>query len=140
VVPESDGTAICPLCLAQLKSDEQKALQAELAELKAHADAAEKKLADVCAAIEKQLGGVLTAELRKHHDMLKSMAPKEAYASASLLRFAQEEPFKSMLVGIAKVTTEACLSGCCPHPLHLVVRLEGSVLVFAPNNTLGHRV
>ena len=42
----------------------------------------------------------------KHHDMLKSMAPKEAYASASLLRFAQEEPFKSMLVGIAKVTTE----------------------------------
>ena len=46
-----DETGLCPLCQAQLSSASQKALQAELAELKAHADTAERKLGDVCATV-----------------------------------------------------------------------------------------
>jgi hypothetical protein len=106
VTPEASGIGICPLCLGHLKSADQKALEAELAELKSHADTAERKLSDVCAMIEKQLDGVLTAELRKHRDMLKSMNPRDAYTSAALQRFVKEEPFKSILVGIARVAAE----------------------------------
>ncbi len=105
VVPEAGGIGICPLCLAKLASEEQNRLQVELAELKAQAEAAERKLGDVCAAIEKRLSAILPADMRQHHVMLAHMAPKEAYASAALLRFSQDEPFKSTLVGISAMVT-----------------------------------
>jgi hypothetical protein len=106
VVPDNNENGVCPLCLAQLTSEQQVTLKAELAELKAHADAAERKLADVCATLEKRLGTVLTAELRKHRDQLGAMNPKNAYESAARSRFAQDEPFKSTLTGIARLTEE----------------------------------
>lgn len=105
VTPAEGEIGVCPLCFGQLASAQQNELAAELAELKAHAAAAERQLADVCAALEKRLGDVVPAEMRSHHTMLAEMAPKEAYASAALLRFAQEEPFKSTLVGIATTVT-----------------------------------
>jgi hypothetical protein len=109
-VPEKGEEAICPLCLAQLTSELQIALKTELSELKVHADSAERKLTDVCAMIEKQLESVLTAELRKHRDLLASMNPKDSYASAVRVRFAQDEPFKSTLVGITRLTEEVLAS------------------------------
>ena len=102
VAPHSDDEfGLCPLCDAQLSSASQKAVQAELAELKTHADLAERKLVDVCATVKQRIAAVLTPELRRHYDALIRMIPKEAYGSAARARFAEEEPFKSMLVGIA---------------------------------------
>jgi hypothetical protein len=106
VVPEKDEIGIRPLCTAQLTSAQQLALKTELAELKVHADAAERKLSDVCITLEKRLGTVPTADLRKHRDLLDTMNPKDAYGSAARVRFAQEEPFKSTLTGIPKLTEE----------------------------------
>ncbi len=106
VVPVENAIGVCPLCFAQLTSAQQVTLNAELSELKAQADVAERKLSDVSAALEKQLATLLTAELRRHHDTLAKMDPKDAYASAARARFAQEEPFKSILTGIAKSTEE----------------------------------
>jgi hypothetical protein len=87
-----DELGLCPLCEAQLSSASQKALQAELAELKTHADLAERKLVDVCATVKQRIAAVLTPELRKHYEALIRMIPKEAYGSAARARFAEEEP------------------------------------------------
>jgi AAA domain len=106
VTPEEGRIGVCPLCFAELTSKQQVSLQAELAYLKVHAAAAERRLTDVCTSLEKQLGNAIPAEMRPHHAMLADMDPKEAYASAALLRFAQEEPFKSTLVGIATIVTD----------------------------------
>jgi hypothetical protein len=105
VVPEEGVVGVCPLCVAKLTSPEQKLLQAELAELKAQAEAAERRLSDVCAAIEKRLNAALPAEVQQHQAALGAMAPHQAYAAAALLRFAQDEPFKTTLVGIAAMVT-----------------------------------
>ena len=94
VVTEEGAIGVCPLCLAKLSSTEQKLLQAELMELKAQAEAAEKKLGDVCAGIEKRLNAIWSGDMLQHRAMLAEMAPNKAYASAALLRFAQDEPFK----------------------------------------------
>src|SRR5205807_10485454 len=101
VAPHGDGDiGLCPLCQAQLSSASQRALQTELADLKEHAAMAERKLGDVCAAVKQRIEAVLTPELRRHHDALIEMIPKEAYRSAVRARFVEAEPFKSILIGI----------------------------------------
>ena len=104
VATEPDSVSVCPLCLATLTSTQQLELKTELAELKQHSDLAERKLADVCAAIEKQLTQTLTPSLQRHRELLANIAPKEAYAAAVRARFTDQEPFKSTLVGIAQAT------------------------------------
>lgn len=97
---------VCPLCEGQLTTQQQKSLAIELAELKKNAEAAERKIEDVCTAIEKAMRVQLTPELRKHFDLLSLMDPKEAYASAALARFSGETPFSDVLTGIAIAANE----------------------------------
>jgi len=59
VVPSGDVAGECPLCAAELISVTQQNLAAELADLKKDAEAAERKLDDVCAGLEKMLSDFL---------------------------------------------------------------------------------
>jgi hypothetical protein len=104
-VADNEG-GICPLCLAKLTTAEQIVLKGELEELQKHADVAERKLADACATIEKELNAALPQELSSRRTILATMNPKDAYASVVRGLFTSEEPFKSILVGIAKRTEE----------------------------------
>ncbi|MGE3450249.1 MAG: hypothetical protein AB7I06_02470 [Burkholderiales bacterium] len=107
VVPQHNHVAsACPLCEGKLTTEQQKSLAIELAELKKNAEAAERKIEDVCSAIEKALRGRLSSELRKHFELLASMDPKEAYASAAMARFSIEAPFSDVLTGIAALTRD----------------------------------
>ncbi len=107
VVPLHDhALPVCPLCESQLTTEQQRSLASELAELKKNAEVAERKIDDVCTAIEKAIRVHLSPELRKHFDLLTSMDPKEAYASAALARFSCESPFSDVLTGIATATKE----------------------------------
>jgi hypothetical protein len=106
VEPQKDALAICPLCEGQLTTAEQKKLAAELADLRKHAAAAERKAEDACAAIDRELRALLTPDVRKHFDLLRVMVPKDAYSDAARARFAQNEAFSDVLTGIAKLTNE----------------------------------
>lgn len=110
VVPDADGLAICPLCAAQLTSLEQKKLAGELAELRAHAAAAERKIGDACGEIDRQLLAHLTSDIRKHFDLLRVMAPKQAYSDAAHARFVSNEAFSRVLTGLAALTQEIVAS------------------------------
>jgi AAA domain len=106
VEPEGDAFAICPLCEGQLTSEQQKSLATQLAELRAHASVAERKIDDACGAIDRELRALLTMELRKHFDLLRAMVPKNAYADAARARFATNDAFSDVLTGIARLTNE----------------------------------
>ncbi len=54
--------ADCPLCESKLSGDKRKALAAELEELKKSADAAERKLSDACAELEKIIRDATTPQ------------------------------------------------------------------------------
>ncbi|WP_166301812.1 hypothetical protein [Bradyrhizobium sp. 2S1] len=106
VEPEGDPFAICPLCEGQLTNEQQKSLAAQLLELRAHASAAERKIDDACGAIDRELRALLTSDVRKHFDLLRTMVPKNAYSEAARSRFATNEAFSDVLTGIAKLTNE----------------------------------
>gem|GEM_PF-963814 len=106
VEPDANGLAICPLCAAQLTSVEQKELAAELAELRANAAAAERKIEDACGEIDRQLRAHLTPDIRKHFDVLRVMAPRQAYSDAAYARFVSNEAFSGVLTGLATLTKE----------------------------------
>jgi len=102
VVPTGGVAGECPLCAAELTSADQRKLANELAELKKDAEAAERKLDDVCAVLEKMLLENLTADVRRHFDILAAMEPGAAYAAAIQERFSSEPPFSDILTGISK--------------------------------------
>lgn len=104
--PENDALAICPLCEGSLSTEDQKKLASELADLRKLSAAAERKIEDACAAIDRDLRALLTPGIRKHFDLLSVMVPKEAYSDASRARFAKNEHFSDVLTGIAKLTNE----------------------------------
>jgi hypothetical protein len=106
VEPEGDALAICPLCEGQLTNEQQKSLAAQLAELRAHASVAERKIDDACGNIDRGLRALLTPEIRKHFDLLRVMVPKNAYSDAARSRFATNVAFSDVLIGIAKLTNE----------------------------------
>lgn len=106
VAPQENTLAICPLCEGQLTTEQQKKLAAELAELREHAAAAERKIEDACGTIDRELRGLLTPEVKKHFDLLRLMVPKDAYSDAARARFATNEAFSEVLTGIAKLTNE----------------------------------
>ncbi|SFL90092.1 AAA domain-containing protein [Bradyrhizobium sp. NFR13] len=106
VEPEKNALAICPLCEGELTTADQKKLAAELADLRKHAAAAERKVEDACAAIDRDLRALLTSEIGKHFDLLRAMAPKDAYSDAARARFSENEAFSDVLTGIAKLTIE----------------------------------
>lgn len=106
VEPEKDSLAICPLCEGQLTTEHQKKLADELAELREHAAAAERKIEDACGAIDRELRALLTPDIKKHFDLLRVMVPADAYSDAARARFATNEAFSDVLTGIAKLTSE----------------------------------
>lgn len=130
VEPENDALAICPLCQGQLTTADQKKLAAELVDLRKHAAAAERKVEDVCAAIDNELRVLLTPEIGKHFDLLRLMVPKDSYSDAARERFAKNEAFSSVLTGIAKFTNEIVDSQEASLPT-----FSASVAPVSPSNT-----
>lgn len=106
VEPEENSLAICPLCEGQLTTEQQKRLASELAELREHAAAAERKIEDSCGAIDRGLRALLTPDVKKYFDLLRVMVPKDAYSDAARSRFATNEAFSGVLTGIAELTNE----------------------------------
>jgi hypothetical protein len=93
--------ADCPLCQSKLSLPHQRALAAELHALKAAADAAQRKLADACAAIEKEVRDAIPASLAPHFAGLAAMQPRTAFEKAVRERFIEEAPFATVLTGMA---------------------------------------
>lgn len=92
---------VCPLCEDKLDSEKKRKLAIELQELKAHSEEAERRIADVCAIIERRILKLLPLELEKQREVLLSTQPRDAYRDAMINRFANESPFSDILVGIA---------------------------------------
>lgn len=103
----SHEDADCPLCDSKLSDVKRKALAAELAELKKSSEAAERKLSDACATLEKRLRDLLPAGMDTHFVLLTKMQPRESFEAAAKERFAQDEPFSTILSGIAEFTNVA---------------------------------
>jgi hypothetical protein len=128
VIPNVGEVPQCPVCEGDLTSEKQKALAAELADLKKNADAAERKIDDVCATLEKELRGLLNPDLRKHYDLLKSMVPKTAYGIAALTRFSQNDSFSLTLTGIAALSKELVAEQEAKLPLFVFPEFSTNVL------------
>jgi hypothetical protein len=96
--------ADCPLCESKLSGDKRKALAAELGELKNASAAAERKLADACAELEKSIRDLLPQALNAHFTLLTQMQPRDSFEAAAKERFAQEPPFSTVLTGMASFT------------------------------------
>ncbi|RWX36916.1 ATP-binding protein [Rhizobium leguminosarum] len=121
--------AECPLCKGKLSLPDQKALAAELDDLKAAADAAQRKLFDACAAIEKDIRDTIPAALVSHFASLADMQPRTAFESAMRERFVEEAPFSTVLTGMADfaANTAAGLSEKLPAFNHVNHAVSGDV-------------
>ena len=103
-LPAEDLTvsATCPLCAQHLKTEDQRALAAELGALKADADAAERTIDDACSDIKKAFHALLPQPIQDHFTKLVSMDPAADYRIAVRDRFVKPAPFSDVLVGIAR--------------------------------------
>ena len=101
---QHSGVARCPLCRARLSTPEQQALAAELAGLRKDALEAERKLEDVCRALETNLLRRLPEHLRRHWDVLSAMEPGTGYAAAMRERFCEAGQFRRILPGLVEST------------------------------------
>lgn len=99
-------SANCPLCAGQLSTEQQMALALELAELQKDATEAERKIDDVCRALEADLTAFLPAGVKQQRAVLGALDPKEGYAAAVRTRFCKEPPFGDVLIGLA-----TCIEG-----------------------------
>ncbi|WOJ88338.1 hypothetical protein RZS28_10855 [Methylocapsa polymorpha] len=97
--------ANCPLCESKLSGDKRKALAVELAELKKAATAAERKLTDACAELEKSIRDLIPQTLNAHFALLTTMQPRESFEAAAKERFTQEPAFSTVLTGMADFAT-----------------------------------
>lgn len=97
----------CPLCESKLSGAKRAALAVELQELKDASSIAERKLADACGEIEKNIKSKLPQALSAHFDLLVGMQPRDSFEAAAKERFAQEPPFSTVLTGMAEFATEA---------------------------------
>jgi hypothetical protein len=101
VPTKASASAECPLCFSLLTTPDQISLASELGELQRDATEAEKKIEDVCRALEDGLLEKLPANLSKHRSLLAANDPKESYSQAVLQRFCDDSPFCDVLVGLA---------------------------------------
>jgi hypothetical protein len=108
-VPPHDHTdpAHCPVCTSHLKTDEQKALAEELAQLQQDAKQAERTLEDVCREITARLAEHLPAKLKQHAETLAKSNPRDAYQDGVTARFCEAPPFKDILTGAAAAVAKA---------------------------------
>ena len=103
-LPADDLTVseTCPLCAQHLKTEDQRALAAELGALKIDAEAAERAIDDACSDIDKALRALLPRSIQDHFEKLRSMDPANDYGTAVRDRFVRSAPFSDVLVGIAQ--------------------------------------
>ena len=99
--------ADCPLCESKLSGEKRRALAAELDELKTASAAAERRLADVCAELEKKIRDTVPAGINAHFDLLAEMQPRDAFLQAAKERFVEAQPFSTVLTGMAKFASDA---------------------------------
>ena len=92
----------CPLCAQHLKTEEQRALVAELGALEVDSEAAERSINDACSDIDKALRTLLPQPIQDHFQMLTSMDPTADYGTAVRDRYVKSAPFSDVLVGIAQ--------------------------------------
>ena len=100
-VPVKDADADCPLCTSPLDDEKKRALAVELEVLKTNADAAERKIADVCRSIQEAVMATVPVAIRNSRTIIDKMDPAEAYAVAMQEKFVMDEPFSNVLTGIA---------------------------------------
>jgi hypothetical protein len=101
---KSDHThadAVCPLCESKLTGEKREALAAELEELKKASTAAERKLTDVCAELEKGIRDLIPQSIQAHFTLLARMQPRESFQTAATERFVRGPPFSTVLTGMA---------------------------------------
>jgi hypothetical protein len=122
--------ADCPLCESKLSGDKRKALAAELKELKNTAAAAERKLSDACAELEKGIRDLLPQALSAHFAMLVKMQPCKSFEAAAKERFAQEPPFSTVLTGMASFAMAS--AGTLTAKLPTFEHVEKGVLADTP--------
>lgn len=106
----SDKDSDCPLCTAPLDDADKRALAAELVELKANADVAERKIADVCHGIQETMTEAIPPTIHNNRATIDFMDPAAAYAAAMVEKFVTDQPFSNVLTGLAaaaKATIEA---------------------------------
>jgi hypothetical protein len=93
--------ADCPLCEGKLSGAKRKELAAELSVLKAASAAAERKLADVCAELEKNIRDMVPAALDAHFALAAVMQPRDAFLAVAKEVFSEAPPFSTVLTGMA---------------------------------------
>jgi hypothetical protein len=93
--------ADCPLCEGKLSGEKRKELAAELSALKGASAAAERKLEDVCAALEKKIHDMVPVGLNLHFALVAEMQPYDAFLVAVKEVFSEAAPFSTVLTGIA---------------------------------------
>lgn len=118
--------ADCPLCESKLSGDKRRRLADELKELKSVAVDAEKRLSDVCAALEQDIRASIPEFLDSHFSLLKSMQPRDSFRLAATERFVEEPPFSTVLIGIAEFAKIT------------VNELVGKLPLFTPANVAVH--
>lgn len=108
--PPAEGQpANCPLCDAELVTDGQRHLVKELEELKAEAEAAERRLDAACDALSAELLQGLPLVLRHELDRLGTLDPPAAVADELRDVFVGDAAYSACLVGAMRVV-EAELS------------------------------
>lgn len=100
-VPIKDADADCPLCMSPLDDEKKRVLAVELGELKTNADAAERKIADVCRGIQEAVIAAVPVAIRNSRTIIDRMDPAEAYAVAMHEKFVMDESFSNVLTGLA---------------------------------------
>ena len=100
-IPVKGADADCPLCTSPLDDEKKRALAVELEELKANADAAERKISDVCRSIQETVTAAVPLDIRNSRAIVDKMNPVEAYAIAMQEKFVTDEPFSNILTGLA---------------------------------------
>lgn len=99
--------ANCPLCEEKLTGDRRKALAAELGALKVASAVAERRLADVCAEIERTIRNLVPSALSAHFGLVAAMQPCDAFLAAAKEGFSEAPPFSSVLIGMAAFASQA---------------------------------
>lgn len=103
--PHVHEDAECPLCEGKLSGEKRKALSTELSALKAASAQAERKLADVCAELEKKIRDAVPTALNAHFALVTAMQPRDAFLNAANERFSEAPPFSTVLTGMATFAT-----------------------------------
>ncbi|MEP7245276.1 MAG: AAA family ATPase [Gammaproteobacteria bacterium] len=129
----------CPLCEGAIKTPEQHALARELEELKRFAAAAERKIEEVCAGVERDLRKLLDGDLANYIAALKEMEPRTAYVRSMRERFVEREPLSDVLTGLASCVQELLAAQEASLPQFTVDLIEHAAKTDEPDSVVALR-